>query len=91
MQPVLTIFHMFPDANMDNIEVFGDENGNWEITKWELPDQQPTKEEIEAYWNDNQQAILDANKPVPSEMDTLKANQDLMQKAIDDIILGGAL
>lgn len=91
MQVVWALFHMFPDCNNDNTEVMVFPNGTWEITKWDLPVAKPTIEEIEAYWNTNQQEILDANKPVPSELDTLKANQELMQKALDDLILGGAL
>jgi hypothetical protein len=32
------------------------------------------------------------NTPIqPTEIETLKAKQDLMQQALDDIILGGAL
>ena len=91
MQTVWCIQKMFPNATLNDFEVMINVDGTWKITKWELPDQQPTNDEIETYWNANQQAIEDANKPAPSEMDTLKANQDLMQQALDDLILGGAL
>jgi hypothetical protein len=72
MEYYLTVKQMFPDVNLNNtsIEVYPD--GTWGITKWELPDQKPTNEEVEAYWNANQQAILDANKRAPSEIDDLK-------------------
>jgi hypothetical protein len=91
MEVVWTIKHMYPDVNDDNLEVVVYPDQSWKITKWNLPDTQPTNEEVEAYWNANQQTILDSNKPASSEIDTLKANQELIQKALDDLILGGAL
>lgn len=72
MQTCWTIEQMFPNANSSNYEVMVYSDETWEITKWDLPDQKPIKEEIEAYWNANQQAILDANKPAASEVDLLK-------------------
>jgi hypothetical protein len=91
MQIVWAIKEMFPHATLSDFTVTINGDGEWSITEWKLSDQQPTKEEIEAYWNANQQAILDANKPAPSELDLLKAKQDLIQSALDDLILGGAL
>lgn len=73
MQTVWAVKHMFPAANDDNfrITVFPD-TGTWAITQWDLPDQQPTADEIAAHWNANQAAIIAANKPKPTDFDNLK-------------------
>lgn len=89
MQILWTIQHMFPNATDDNLEVSVFVDGTWKITKWNLPDPQPAQADVEAYWTANQQAIETAHQKPPSDLDTLKANQALMQKAIDDLILGG--
>jgi hypothetical protein len=91
MEYFYTIKQMFPNVNTDNVEIVVYPDETWKITKWDLPDQQPTNEEVEAFWNEHQQEILDTNKPVPSELELLKAKQDLIQAALDDLILGGAL
>lgn len=75
MQTFWTIQHMFPNANKGNVEVTVFPDESWEITKWNLPDSKPSKDDIINYWNTNQQAILDANQPPPTEIDDLKKQQ----------------
>jgi hypothetical protein len=60
MEYFYTIKQMFPNVNTDNIEIVVYPDETWKITKWDLPDQQPTNEEVEAYWNANQLEILDS-------------------------------
>jgi hypothetical protein len=91
MNLYLVIKTLYPNSKPFKDYVLMDNGQGPFIYEWNLPDTQPTQEELEAYWNGHQQEILDANKPPLSELDILKANQELMQKAIDDIILGGAL
>lgn len=91
MEIFSTIKHMFPDATIENVTVILDTEGNWEIAKWDLPVLQPMKEEVETYWDTNKETILEANKPQPTELEQLKKQQDLIQSALDDLILGGAL
>jgi hypothetical protein len=45
---------------------------------------------IETLSQDEINALLNTPKP-KTELDILKENQELMQKALDDLILGGAL
>jgi hypothetical protein len=45
---------------------------------------------VESLTDEEINTIKNASHP-PTEIDTLKANQDLIQKALDDLILGGAL
>lgn len=79
MEIFWTIQHMFPDANKGNLEVIVFPDQTWKISKWDLPDPQPTQNEIIAHWNTNQTAIKTANKPPLSEIDKIKKNHtDLM-------------
>lgn len=88
MQIAYTIAHMRPGAKFDVVEYA---DGSIEIENWEHEQSKPTKEEIEAHWLENETAIMEANKPQPSELDLLKQKQELMQVAIDDLILGGMM
>ncbi|MDF2792064.1 MAG: XkdW protein [Neobacillus sp.] len=81
MQICWTIEKMFPDANLSNYEVFIYPDETWEITKWNLPGPQPTKEEIETYWVEHEQEIIDAHKSQPSEIDIL--GQQIVEKDIE--------
>jgi hypothetical protein len=82
MQIVWAIYHMFPDANKDNTEVTIFPDGSWDITKWTLPVLKPLNADIEKYWNDHQQEILDANKQPKTDteilQDTILAIMDLL-------------
>lgn len=75
MQTFWTIQRMFPNATTENVlvTVYGD--GTWEITKWDLTDTKPTNQAVEDYWNANQQAILNANVPPLSDIESLKKQQ----------------
>jgi hypothetical protein len=93
VQSVWTIEKMFPNANASNFLVTIDGDENWEITKWELTDPQPTKEEVETYWTQHQDEILKAKAPAPTEVEQLKEESTQMNLAIIDlyeILLGGS-
>lgn len=75
MQVVWAIYHMFPNANKDNVEVTVFPNGSWEITKWNLADLKPTKDDVISYWTTHEQEIMVVNQPAPTEIDLLKKQQ----------------
>jgi hypothetical protein len=77
---------MFPGATIGDYEIV-----NGEIILWNLADPQPTKEELETYWAQHEQEIMQEQQPKPTELDLLKTKQELMQQALDDLILGGAI
>lgn len=88
MQIALTLAHMCPGARFEVVQYA---DGNVVIENWKHTEPKPSKEEIEAHWVANEAAILEANNPQPSGLELLKKQQELMQAAIDDIILGGML
>lgn len=66
MQVALTLAHMCPIAKFDVVQ-YGD--GSMVIENWEHTEAQPTMEEIEAYWVENEAIIMEANKPKPSPVE----------------------
>ena len=83
----LAIKKIYPDArpNIDFVNV-EDEDGTQRITEWTYTQPQPTVEELETAWNE-----YVANPPEEplTEIEQLKKNQELMQEALDDLLLGG--
>lgn len=78
MEIFYTIKRMFPAVTIENVEVVVYPDQTWRITRWDLPDQQPTNAEVEAYWTAHQQEILSARKPPPSDA-------EILQKQITDL------
>jgi hypothetical protein len=74
MQIVWAIKSMIPGAKLSDFDVTIWGDGNWEITRWELPNNKPSNEEVESYWNANHQTIVNTNKPPMSDLDKIKKN-----------------
>lgn len=90
MEVALTIAHKY-NVSFAEFGVTQYADGSTVIETWNLSEPKPSLEELEMYWNEHKDEILEANKPQPSETETLKEQQELMQQAIDDLILGGML
>lgn len=78
------ILELFPDA-VPNQDFYVVNDGDGPVIRnWEYPAPVPTESELQTAWEKVQ------NKPKElTPLEKLEEKQQLMQKAIDDIILGG--
>lgn len=81
MQLALTLTHMYPGAKFDVVQYA---DGTLVIEKWEHTDPQPTLEEVEAYWTENEQEITESIKPSKTELEILKETVD--QLVLDNLM-----
>jgi hypothetical protein len=62
-----TILKLRPDLTLNDFDIFGDAEMNWEITRWNTELPQPTKEEVEECWLQFSDEIIESAKPKKSE------------------------
>jgi hypothetical protein len=96
MNIAFAIMHLFPDAEpMKDFVVMDEGNGQF-ISEWNIDAPIPTEEELQKAWEEYL-----ANRPEPQptpeeriahleqENEQLKEQIELMQQALDDLILSG--
>ncbi|MEK3819691.1 XkdW family protein [Cytobacillus sp. FSL W8-0315] len=80
------ILKIYPDAVPNRDFLIMDSGSGPEIKHWKYNKPIPTKTQLQTAW---EKVLADPKELSPIER--LEQQQKLMQKAIDDIILGGAL
>jgi hypothetical protein len=80
------VLKLFPEAvpHEDFLIVTNPETNSPELTVWNLDAPQPSEEELRLTWD----GIKDEPQP-KSELEILQEKQELIFKALDDLILGG--
>lgn len=86
MQVATIIKRIYPDINDEQFEViqFDDESI---ITKWDLEEPQPTKEELQSYWLEYGDEILKEQES--SKQLTLEQRLNEVETMMNMILLGG--
>ena len=80
------ILHLFPNAEPIKDFLVMDNGAGQFIAQWNLSKAKPSNQELQAAWEE-----YNAHPPQepPSEIELLKQRQEIIQQALDDLILGG--
>lgn len=78
------IKRMFPEATLNDFEVV-----NGEITNWNLTETKPTRAELEAFWEENEESII-AEQATPP-FDPLAELQKQQTDLIFELMMKGVL
>lgn len=85
---ILSILKRYPELTFNDVELMDNKDGNGiRITMWKSDKPKPSMDQVKV-WVDEDEAIP---KPLTSEqeLEQLKKQQELMQKALDDLIFSG--
>jgi hypothetical protein len=82
------ILKLYPDAVPNKDFLVVDDGNGPEIRNWKRKEPIPTLDQLQNVWTTYNLGTVTEE---PSELDQIKKNQELMQAALDGLLLGGGL